>query len=769
MTVQSIDALMGAMSFTEKVGQLNQRLLGWKALTRDGAGRLVVTDELKREIDRWGGLGVLYGLFRADPWSGQHWGNGIRPEERPEAIRLVQEAVLIRSAHGIGALLSEEAPHGHQALGGTILPTNLAMGATFDPEAVRQAQEAVAAELAASGVHIALVSGLDMARDPRWGRCEECFGEDPLMASRMCEAIVTGMQGEDRSRVGRGGVAVVLKHLAAQGEAVGGRNGQSAIIGTHDLHEIHLPPVVAGVKAGALGFMAAYNDIDSVPCCASPWLLREYLRDKLGFDGIVMADGLAVDRLVDMAGSIPASGRAALLAGVDVSLWDQGFASLERYADDEAVVAAVDRSLRRVLELKAMFGLLPEGCNAGADRVPSGSSERIAVGRGSVALPKAEAIAEAIARTRTESRTLAGECLTLLDGAEQWNGIGACLRDDQSGLIIVTGPFADDMACFLGDYTAPLERTQITSVYRQLRERFGERVLLSMDGTGLEGADWLNAAAVVAVLGGTSERSYDSAFADNGAAAAVSEHGATCGEGVDLCDVTLPWGQDTLLDRVRELTEAPVVSVVVSGRAHVLTHVLEVSDATLWAGYAGPYGPQAVVEALVGDAGMPGRLPVTLPAYAGAVPVRYNDRQSAEHVYRDAEEPVLLPFGFGEGSLQGVSCEDLKVTASGESLHLHLKLHTDGVTDPGTLNVFVRRVGGTRIPRLAQLAVSVYVRDKSRGQWDVDAEVPVAALMDEADRAMRIHLWVGTAIPSDECEVVLERGNADTVYVRQTV
>ena len=210
--------------------------------------------------------------------------------------------------------------------------------------------------------------------------------------------------------------------------------------------------------------------------------------------------------------------------------------------------------------------------------------ERIAVGRGSVALPKVEAIAEAIARTWTESRTLAGECLTLLDGAEQWNGIGACLRDDQSDPIIVTGPFADDMACFLGDYTAPLERTQITSVYRQLRERFGERVLLSADGTGLEGADWLNAAAVVAVLGGTSERSYDSAFADNGAAAAVAEHGATCGEGVDLCDVTLLWGQDALLDRVRELTEAPVVSVVVSGRAHVLTHVLEVSDATLWAG-----------------------------------------------------------------------------------------------------------------------------------------------------------------------------------------
>ena len=246
---------MGAMSFTEKVGQLNQRLLGWKALTRDGAGRLVAwTDELKREIDRWGGLGVLYGLFRADPWSGQHWGNGIRPEERPEAIRLVQEAVLTRSAHGIGALLSEEAPHGHQALGGTILPTNLAMGATFDPEAVRQAQEAVAAELAASGVHIALVSGLDMAPRSAVGALRGMLWRGSADGLPHVRAIVAGMQGENRSRVGRGGVAVVLKHLAAQGEAVGGRNGQSAIIGTHDLHEIHLPPVVAGVKAGALGF-----------------------------------------------------------------------------------------------------------------------------------------------------------------------------------------------------------------------------------------------------------------------------------------------------------------------------------------------------------------------------------------------------------------------------------------------------------------------------------------------------------------------------------
>ena len=145
----AVDRLIDSMSFTQKVGQLNQRLLGWKSVERNAAGRLVASDELKQEIDRWGGLGTLYGLLRADPWSGQHWGNGIRPEERTEAIAVVQQTVLERGAHGIGVLLSEEAPHGHQALGGTVLPTNLGLGATFDPQGVQEAEAAVAAELAA--------------------------------------------------------------------------------------------------------------------------------------------------------------------------------------------------------------------------------------------------------------------------------------------------------------------------------------------------------------------------------------------------------------------------------------------------------------------------------------------------------------------------------------------------------------------------------------------------------------------------------------------
>lgn len=736
----AVDRLIDSMSFTQKVGQLNQRLFGWKSVERNAAGRLVASDELKQEIDRWGGLGALYGLLRADPWSGQHWGNGIRPEERPEAVAVVQQTVLERGAHGIGVLLSEEAPHGHQALGGAVLPTNLGLGATFDSQGVQEAEAAVAAELAASGIHIALVSGLDIARDPRWGRCEECFGEDPLMASRMCEAIVTGMQGEHRSKVGRGGVAVVLKHLVAQGEAVGGRNGQSAVLGPHDLHEIHLPPVAAGVRAGALGFMAAYNDIDSVPCCANPWLLEDYLRDQLGFDGIVMADGLAVDRLEDMAGSIPAAGRAALLAGVDVSLWDEGFARLEEYVDDEQVAAAVDTALRRVLELKAMFGLLPED---GADTA-------------AIAMPDADAIAQATADGREQAKRMAREAITLInDGrsAVTLDSIRGVLTDAQAGPVIVAGPFADDFGCFLGDYTAPLPADEQSSIYRQLVARLGkDRVCLAAKPSDVSADRWASAAAVVFVCGSTSERSYDSEFDDNGAAKAVAEYGATCGEGVDLSDIRLPWHQDEMLDEVVALTTAPVVSVVVCGRAHVLTHVIGQSAVTIWVGYAGQYGPQAVADVLIDGAGLPGRLPVTLPAHPAAIPVRYNDRQSAAHVYKDAAEPVLREFGYGAGSLAGVTFSGMHADAESRANEVLVQVtaHAGDHKTAGSVNLFAHVSGGRRIPRLAVLVDSVALTLEAGESHAVSFSVPFERLMDEADDNVRVTFALTAALNNDD-------------------
>ncbi|WP_198672004.1 glycoside hydrolase family 3 protein, partial [Desertihabitans aurantiacus] len=362
-TDAAVEAVLARLDTRQRIGQLNQRLFGWHCVRRTGparAPRYELTDAFAEEVARWDGLGALYGLFRADAWSGRTWDDGILPEHAAEVAGQVVDAVRAASPTGTGPLLVEEAPHGHQALGGTLLPTNLALAAGWDPGLVEECAAAVARELRSAGVHIALVSALDLLRDPRWGRSEECFGESPLLAAELTAAVVRGMQGPDRERVADGtGLAVVLKHLAGQGEGTGGRNGHPAVIGPYDLAEIHLPPVEAGVAAGALGMMAAYNDIDGVPCCANPELLTTLLRDRWGFDGVVMADGHAVDRLVTMTGSEPAAAALSLASGVDLSLWDRSYARLEEAVEqDPTLLAAVETACRRVLRLKARLGLL---------------------------------------------------------------------------------------------------------------------------------------------------------------------------------------------------------------------------------------------------------------------------------------------------------------------------------------------------------------------------------------------------------------------------
>jgi beta-glucosidase len=674
-----VERALAALDDRARVGQLNQRLYGWQAVERVPGG-FRPTDALLAEVERWSGLGAVYGLFRADAWSGRTWADGIRPEERAEVAALVADTAAAASPAGIRPLVVEEAPHGHQALGGALLPTNLTVAAAWDPDLLAEAAEAVADGLAASGVHLALVSALDLLRDPRWGRCEETLGEAPHLAAALCDALVRGMQGPDRARVGAGGVAVVLKHLAGQGEAVGGRNGQSAVIGPRDLRELHLPAVRAGVAAGALGVMAAYTDIDGVPCCADPDLLTGYLRGELAFDGVVMADGLAVDRLVAMTGDVPSAGRAALLAGVDLSLWDEGFTTLaDQAAEDADVAAAVEAACRRVLTLKHRFGLLGPGDPAASD-----DRERLVL---------------ATSRTHRLSRRLADAALVLLHDPART----LPLDPGALGRVVVAGPFADDVTALLGDYVPPLPEPAPSGVGGALRAALpGAEVLVRPAPTAddLAGAD-----AVVVVVGGTSHRSFTDTFAANGAVATGATR-ATCGEGVDRADVTLPDGQDALVADLRRSAGCPVVAVVVAGRPHVLTEVQAHADALLWAGYPGPSGGAAVADALLGRTEPAGRLPMTLPRHAAAVPVRHDDRHSAAGVYQDAPEPVLHPLGHGL-HYRDVRVTDLRATVRGD----RVDLEADVAGAPGgpaslVLPVLAHRAGGTTQPRQRELVAS---------------------------------------------------------------
>jgi beta-glucosidase len=631
--VARVTDLLGRLTLREKVGQLNQRLLGWQAWSRVGSG-VGTTGVLDAEIERWGGIGALYGLLRADAWSGRDWATGADPALSPQVTAMVQERVVAGSRFGIPALFVEEAPHGHQALGAQLFPTNLGAAAAWRPELIEEAAAHTAAELTARGAHVALVAGLDLLRDPRWGRSEECFGEDPLLAALGTRALVRGMRP----------LAVVLKHFAGQGAAIGGRNGSGAPIGPRELAEIHLPAARAGVDAGALGVMAAYNDVDGVPCTANEALLTGVLRDEWGFDGVVMADMFAVDRLA-RAGLDPAeAGAVALRAGVDLSMCDVAYAHLETAVARGLVPESlVDRACRRVLALKFRLGLFGEPPPAPAFPPPN---------------PVAALAESSIVLLRNEVLPLAA-------------------TPDR---IAVLGPNADDLDSLLGDYVPPQPPGAGATVLEAIRavvpgaaHEPGCGLVAPIDG-GLDRARALagDADLAVLVLGSSSRRGYGDDFQANGAAAlGGAPPVATTGEGFDAAEVMLPAVQRDLVDAVTA-TGTPTVAVIVSGRPLGVGAVADRCAAVLYAWYPGPTGGAAIAGVILGGREPVGRLPVSLPGRSAILPVAYNERLESTARYIDAEAAADFRFGAGLGlttwalgpvAVSGTGLETLAATA----------------------------------------------------------------------------------------------------------
>ncbi|MET8921284.1 glycoside hydrolase family 3 N-terminal domain-containing protein [Streptomyces sp. NPDC004623] len=717
--------LLSRMTLTEKVGQVNQRMYGWDAYERTASGHRL-TDAFRAEVAAGDGMGALYGLQRADPWSGVTAETGIGAADGARVADAVQRHVVGNTRLGIPVLLVEEMPHGLQALDGTLLPVNLAVGATWDPELYEEAARLAAAQLRARGGHVALVSALDLVRDPRWGRAEECFGEDPYLAARFTEALVRGVQGPAGEAIGPDRAAVVLKHFAGQGATVGGRNSAATELGLRELHEIHLVAARAGVRAGAAGLMAAYNEFDGVPCAANSRLLTGILRERWGFEGLVMADGLAVDRLVRLAGDPVAAGAMALRAGTDLSLWDDCYPRLgegvRRGLVEEAVL---DRAVGRVLALKFRLGLFERPYTV--ERVPDpGGLERL-------------------------SERMARECVTLL----AHDGVTLPLAGLPSGTLAVIGPNADSVPQQIGDYTAPQRPGTGGGVLAGLRAAAPEGTAVAYArGCGLVGGDLsglpeavaLAAGADVAVLvlGGSSARERDTRFDANGAAVVLAGNPVemTCGEGVDLAELGLPQGQSALLDAV-SATGTPIVVVLVQGRPHALPDLTGKAAAVLSAWYPGPWGGRAVADVLFGEAEPQGRLPVSVPRSAAQLPVFYNGKDHGYRGYVDQPATARHPFGHGlsyttveygeprlslaaagadafagdeDGSRAPVSCE-VRVSNTGAR----------PVRE--TVQLYVRRVrGGTTWPRTRELRGFVQVELAPGESTDVTFPVEAGTL-----------------------------------------
>lgn len=638
-TAERVNDLLSHMTLREKVGQLNQRLYGFRAYERKG-DEITLTKETIEEAKYFGGLGVVYGLYRADPWSAKTTENGLSKEYAIKGYNLLQRCCLEHSRLGIPLLLSSECPHGHQALDGYLLPVNLAAGATFDSKLYKEAVSVCAHQLKQMGVNLSLVSALDVARDPRWGRTEECFGEDPYLCSCFAKAAVEGTQSE--------GVAMVAKHFCAQGETTGGVNASAARIGERELREIHLPAAKACCEAGVKGVMAAYNEIDGVYCHMNHHLLTEILRDEFGFDGIVMADGVALDRLQEAVGDEPHAAALALFAGVDVSLWDNVFPYLEDAVKDGLLdESLLDEAVKRVLTLKFEQGLFEH------PYLPEDSKEE------SYTMEK-----------YPQSLQLARESVVLLKNQD----VLPLKTSDQK--ILVLGPSADDIYRMLGDYTPPVSDENSFTLLKGLEYLAGERIIKTCSYTALTEEkkkevqkliDWAD--VVIMAIGGSSSRFGGALFDNNGAAVVQGTQkdskdsdlvrknreawAMDCGEGMDSSTLSLPGDQLDWFLFVRE-SNKPLISIVVAGRPYAISEIASKTDALLYSFYPGPYGGLALAQLLYGQESPSGRLPISIPAHVGQLPVYYNPKRSYEAMkYWDEEDHALYEFGegFGYGQL----------------------------------------------------------------------------------------------------------------------
>ena len=730
--------LLEKMTLKEQVGQLNQRLYGFRIYERDGEN-VTFTEEFREEVEKMGGLGVLYGFYRADPWADKDENTGITIGLSGKAYNALQKYVLDHSRLGIPVMMSSECPHGHQALGGGLLPVNLAAGATFDPEALKEGYEACGRQLKSGHVELALMSALDVLRDPRWGRSEECYSEDPYLSSRMAAAAVTGMQSE--------GVSCVAKHFCGQGETTGGVNASAARIGEQELREIHFPAMQACCDAGVDGVMAAYNEIDGVYCHGNPWLLRDVLREEMGFQGIVMADGLAVDFLKNTEGDTLHAGATALKAGVDVGLWDESFSRLgeavEKGLVDERLL---DEAVLRVLELKFKRGLFEH---------PYMEENMLEAEEAGI---------------NAASLKLARESAVLLKNERQV----LPLKDHYKKIALI-GYHAADRYAMLGDYTPPMPESSCVTVLSGMKNEAPEGVSVEYamgsgfnqaDGAELEKALKLakESDVIVVAAGGSSSRFGGAVFDENGAVSKESGSlSMDCGEGMDSAMCHIPAAQEELILELSKLGK-PLVVLLIAGRPYCIEEIEKASDAVLYSFYPGPMGGKALADLVYGNCCPSGRLPASLPRHVGQLPVYYNSRSSSTAAYRDMESLPLHTFGEGL-SYTGFSISDVR-TAFVETEEKHLdgdsgirvsfRIKNTGDQEGTAVPLlFSRRLQGSPVPRVKELKAFTRVELKAGEEKEVSLTVkrsaldPVKVPGRRTDRADRVLLMLTEG--KDEC------------------
>jgi beta-glucosidase len=557
------------------------------------------------------------------------------PKEMAEFNNAIQKHFLENTRLGIPLMTAGEALHGHMATAGTIFPQAIGLASTWDVDLVEQVYAVAAAEMRARGVVQALTPVLGLAREPRWGRTEETYGEDPYLVSRMGVASVRGLQGREPT-IGRQHVIATPKHYAVHSQPEGGTNSAPGNYSERTIRETFLVPFQAAVtEGGARCVMASYNEIDGIPAHANKWLLHDVLCQEWGFRGFVVSDGGGIGQLASLhhvAADRAEAAKLAIEAGIDFEL-DSCFAeTLARQVEEGQIAeATLDRAVVRVLRVKFEMGLFED------PYVDPDHAERF-VG---------------CAEHRQLALKAAHKAIVLLKNE------GNLLPLDRTAIasIAVIGPNAAEI--HLGGYSA--EPKHKVSILEGIRRKVGDEIQVTYaEGckitTGKQGWEaWYVDGVELSDPEDDAPRIAEAVRVAQSADVAVVVVGgneSTCREAWhenhlgDRDSLDLLGRQDELVQAILE-TGTPTVVVLINGRPLTINAIAERVPAILEGWYLGQETGTAVADVLFGDVNPGGKLPITFPRSVGQLPVYYYHKPSAKRGYLLASKAPLFPSGHG--------------------------------------------------------------------------------------------------------------------------
>ena len=618
---QRVEDLLAKMTLEEKVGQINMPCvyvneLGESVEEKTENCRKLAEGKFLEELGPIGGFFTMANtiLLRGT-------------NQQAEYFNELQKIAVEKTRLGIPLLQTEEGTHGLMCSGATIFPEGPAIGSTWNMNLVKDIYTAAAMEARARGIHQLFTLVVEPNRDPRLGRNQEGYSEDPYFCSRMAETIVTSVQGDDLTAIDK--TVAGLCHYPGQSQPMNGMERGAMEITERKLRDVFLPPWVAGIKkSGALGVMATYPAFDGIPAHASEFLLTEVLRNELGFQGLVLSEGSGLTTIVyeHLAAGQKEAGALAIKAGVDVGIsFEEAYLKplIDNVNEGKVPVELIDRAVRRILALKFRLGLFEN------PYVDVAHAEKVSYTK------ESQEIALSAAR----------EGIVLLKNENNLLPLQKNIRK-----IAVIGPNADHSKNQLGDYTSKVVLQDVITTLDGIKtvaagsdiryilgcEVIGEKVNEITKAVKIA----KNADVAIVVLG---ENEWN-----------APDKGGTSGEGYDVASLDLTGLQEELLKAVYE-TGTPTILVLINGRPLSIAWAAEHIPAIIEAWIPGEKGGLAIAEVLFGDYNPGGKLPVTIPRHSGQLPSFYNYMPSKQEwidnhwgkAYVDMPATPLWEFGFG--------------------------------------------------------------------------------------------------------------------------